>query len=46
MDKRKEANQRVKDRLFCALIEYAERKDCSNLSLSFRHDINGTISVF
>ena len=34
MDKRKEANQRVKDRLFCALIDFAERKDWSKLTVT------------
>lgn len=35
MDKRKEANQRVKDRLFCALIAFAERKgDWSRLTVT------------
>lgn len=34
MDKRKEANQRVKDRLFCALVEFAGRRDWSKLTVT------------
>ena len=34
MDKRKEANQRVKDRLFCTLLAFAERKDWSKLTVT------------
>ncbi len=34
MDKRKIANQRVKDRLFCAIIELAGQKDCSNVTVT------------
>ena len=42
MDKRKEANQRVKDRLFCALIDFAERKeDWSKLTVTELIDQSG-----
>lgn len=34
MDKRKAANQRVKDRLFSALVEFAGRKDWSKVTVS------------
>lgn len=34
MDKRKEANQRVKERLFCALIAFAGNKDWSKLTVT------------
>lgn len=34
MDKRKAANQRVKDRLFAALVEFAGRKDFSKLTVT------------
>lgn len=34
MDKRKIANERVKDRLFCALIEFAEQKDWSKVTVT------------
>ncbi len=34
MDKRKIANQRVKDRLFCALIEFAQQKDWSKVTVT------------
>ena len=34
MDKRKEANQRVKDRLFSALVEFAGHKDWSKLTVT------------
>ena len=34
MDKRKIANQKVKDRLFAALIEFAGSKDWSRLSVT------------
>ncbi len=41
MDKRKEANQRVKDRLFRALINFAERKDWSKLTVTELIDKSG-----
>lgn len=34
MDKRKIANQKVKDRLFAALIEFAGSKDWSRLTVT------------
>ncbi len=34
MDKRKEANTKVKDRLFSALIEFAGQKDWSKLTVT------------
>ncbi|WP_242844288.1 TetR/AcrR family transcriptional regulator [Candidatus Soleaferrea massiliensis] len=34
MDKRKAANQKVKDRLFSALIEFAGHKDWSKLTVT------------
>lgn len=34
MDKRKEANQRVKDRLFSAMVELADHKDWSKLTVT------------
>lgn len=34
MDKRKEANQRVKDRLFSALVEFTGQKDWSKLTVT------------
>lgn len=34
MDKRKQANQRVKDRLLAALVEFAEHKDWSKVTVT------------
>lgn len=34
MDKRKEANQRVKDRLFAAMVEFAGQKDWSQVTVT------------
>ena len=41
MDKRKVANQRVKDRLFSALIEFAGHKDWSKLTVTELIDKSG-----